>query len=299
MWLDNHRQVQGFTGNDGKPYLIVGDYAAQSYHWLALLGNDALRHAEQVVKISAERATALAALPAVPVPTWPVPPPPRVTIQKLPAPLPMDGDLEKWRKSNIRPIVISADNPSDNSAVVRIGHTADALYVQIIKFDNALTFHQREPSKHYLQDGIEFNVGTYWSGWKYNVTRLVDKGDVILRDRFFGESRLLTPEEAPRKLTLLDSATDVPERRLLEAATGVDLSQSKVLVIEFTLGKAALADLPADRMVNFEPGKTFLLGVMVNDNDQPGSDIMGAMSGWPTLYGAFSRDADMATAIME
>ena len=43
MWLDNHRQVQGFTGNDGKPYLIVGDYAEQSYHWLALTGNDQVR----------------------------------------------------------------------------------------------------------------------------------------------------------------------------------------------------------------------------------------------------------------
>ena len=299
MWLDNHRQVQGFTGNDGKPYLIIGDYAAQSYHWLALTGYDALLRQENMVTISAELAATLAAETALPVALWPVPPSPRVTIQKLPGALPVDGDLAKWRPLNIRPIVISADDPTDNSAVVRIGHTDDALYVQIIKFDNQITSHQTEPGKHYLQDGIEFNIGTFWSGWKYNVTRMADGSDMILRDRFFGESRQLSPEEAPRIIKILDNATDVPERRLIEAVTGADMRNCKVMIIEFKLGKEALAGLPADRAVVFEPGKTFLFGVMVNDNDLPGSDIMGAMVGWPVMYGAFSRDPDLATAVIE
>ena len=299
MWLDNHRQVQGFTGNDGKPYLIVGDYAEQSYHWLALVGYDKLLRHEQAVIVNPELATALNAEPAVPVPVWPVPPPPRVTIQKLPGALPVDGDLAKWRPLNIHPILISSDDPTDNSAVVRIGHTDDALYVQIIKFNKSLTFHQTEPGKHYLQDGIEFNIGTFWSGWKYNVTRLAGKGDIILRDRFFGESRLLTPEEAPRVIKVLDSAADVPERRLLEAASGADMSRCKVMIVEFKLGKEALANLPPDRAVVFQPGKTFLLGIMLNHNDLPGSDTMSFMAGWPTMYGAFSRDADLATAVIE
>ena len=100
MWLDNHRQVQGFTGNDGKPYLIVGDYAAQSYHWLALVGNDAVRRQEQAVTVTPALAATLAAGPAAPVDVWPVPPPPRVTIQKLAAALPVDGDIAKWRPLN-------------------------------------------------------------------------------------------------------------------------------------------------------------------------------------------------------
>lgn len=299
MWLDNHRQVQGFTGNDGKPYLIVGDYAEQAYHWMALVGYDKVLHRDQTLNVTPALAATLAALPAEPVARWPVPPPPRVVIQKLPGPLPVDGDLAKWRALNIRPIVISADNPANNSAVVRIGHTDDALYVQIIKFDNLLTFHQTEPGKHYLQDGIELNIGTFWSGWKYNITRLTGKGDIILRDRFFGESRLLTLEEGPRVIKVLDSAVDVPERRLLEAAAGVDMSACKVMIIEFRLGKDALAGLPADRAVVFQPGKTFLLGMMINDNDLAGSDTMGAMVGWPVMYGAFSRDEDLATAVIE
>ena len=298
MWLDNHRQVQGFTGNDGKPYLIVGDYAEQSYHWLALTGNDKLLHQSQRVTVTPATAAALLAEPAAPVPVWPVPPAPRVTIKKLAAALPIDGELAKWRALGIAPIIISADDPTDNSAVVRMGYADDALFVQVIKFDNALTFHQTEPGRHYQQDGIEFNIGTFWSGWKYNVTRLDWKNDIILRDRFFGESRLLTPEEAPRVIKVLDNAADVPERKLLEAATGADMSKCKVMVIEMKLGQPALAGLPADRAVSFQSGKTFLLGICINDNDVVGGDLFAPI-GWPTGYGAFSRDDGLATAVME
>jgi len=298
MWLDNHRQVQGFTGNDGKPYLIVGDYAEQSYHWLALTGSRQLLHQALPVTITPATAAMLLVEDPAPVPVWPVPPAPHVTIKKLAAALPIDGDLAKWRTLGITPIIISADDPTDNSAVVRIGYAEDALFVQVIKFDNFLTFHQTEPGRHYQQDGIEFNIGTFWSGWKYNVTRLDWKNDIILRDRFFGESRLLTPEEAPRVIKILDNATDVPERKLLEAATGADMRQCKVMVIEMKLGKAALAGLPADRAVTFQSGKTFLLGICINDNDVVGGDLFAPV-GWPTGYGAFSRDDGLATAVVE
>ncbi len=257
MWLDNHRQVKGFSGNDGKPYLIVGDYAEQSYHWLALTGYDRVSHQALPITITPTTAAALLAEDPAPVPVWPVPPAPRVTIKKLAAALPIDGDPAKWRTLGITPIIISADDPTENSAVVRIGYAEDALFVQVIKFDNILTFHQTESGRHYEQDGLEFNIGTFWAGWKYNVTRLDWKNDIILRDRFFGESRLLTPEEAPRVIKVLDNAADVPERKLLEAATGIDMSQCKVMIIEMKLGKAALANLPADRQVLFQSGKTF------------------------------------------
>ncbi len=298
MWLDNHRQVQGFTGNDGKPYLIVGDYADQTYHWMTLSGVEKIVHQSLPVRISAETAATLLAATPVPPPHWPVPLAPHVTIKKLAAPLPVDGDIAKWRTLGVAPIVISADDPTDNSAIVRIGHTDDALYVQVIKFDNVLVFHQTEPGRHYEQDGIEFNIGTFWSGWKYNITRLDWKDDIVLRDRFFGESRLLTPAECPRIIKTLDTAADVPERALLEAATGADMRNCKVMVIEFKLGKEALANLPADRQVLFQPGKTFLLGVTINDNDVVGGDLFAPI-GWPTGYGAFSRDDGLATAVVE
>ena len=188
MWLDNHRQTQGFTGNDGKPYLITGDYAEQSYHWTTPIGWDKVIHHEQPVVITEALAATLRAEFPAPVPVWPVPPPPTVVIRKLAAPLPIDGDLAKWRTLGIQPIVISAVDPADNSAVVRLGYVEDALYVQIIKFDKNLTFHQREPGRHYCQDGIELNLQTFWSGWKYNATRLNNKDDIILRDRFLARA---------------------------------------------------------------------------------------------------------------
>jgi hypothetical protein len=298
MWLDNHRQVQAFTGNDGKSYLIVGDYCAQSYHWMALTGQDKLIHATQRVKVTAELAGALQAQPASPVPVWPVPPPPHVVVRKLPKSLPIDGDLAKWRSLGISPIVLSADDPADNSAVVRMGYADDALFVQVIKFDNVLTFHQREPAKHYMQDGIEFNINTFWSGWKYNVTRLANKEDIVLRDRFMGAGKLLSAQDCQRAIRVLDSADDVPERRLLEAFSGADMSKCKVMAIEFRLGKEALADLPADRQVHFASGKGFLFGITVNENDVPGSDSFAPIA-WPATYGTFSRDNDLATATFE
>ena len=37
MWLDHNEQYRAFVGNDGKPYLVTGDYYSQAYHWQALL----------------------------------------------------------------------------------------------------------------------------------------------------------------------------------------------------------------------------------------------------------------------
>jgi len=97
---------------------------------------------------------------------------------------------------------------------------------------------------------------------------------------------------------VLDNAADVPERRLLEAATGADMSKCKVMIIKMQIGKAALADLPGDRQVNFQSGKTFLLGICINHNEELGSDLFAPV-GWRTGYGAFSRDDGLATAVME
>jgi DNA-binding beta-propeller fold protein YncE len=297
MWLDNHRQTQGFTGNDGKPYLVVGDYAAQTYHWLKLKGWDKMTRKSTRVKVSASLAETLAKAEPVPVPVWPVPAPPRVTLKKLSAPLAIDGDPAKWRSLGIQPLVAISDAPASNSCVLRMAYEGENIYVQAIKFDDLLTFHQSEPGKHYLQDGIEFSVNTFMEGWKYNITKLVGTGDAILRDRW-GGGKLIDATVAPRAIRTYDTAEAFPERKMIEAATGLDLRQRKVLVAEFKLTKDALAGLPANRQVVFGSGKTFLFGFMINDNDTPGADTLNPLV-WPVTYGTFERDDRYATAVFE
>ncbi len=298
IWLDNQRQTQGFFGRDGKPYLVVGDYCEQSYHWMELTGTDTVKRTSTPVTISAGLAASLASQPGAAVAAYATPAVPRVRIKCLAAALPIDGNPVKWRSLGIQPIVMSAGDPQRNSAIVRLGYCDDALYLQVIKFARIFTFHHKDFHQHYLQDGIEFNIGTFWSGWKYNVTRLGNKDDIILRDRFLGGDTLLTREQAPRTITLLDSAVNVPERKLLEASSGIDMRGAKVMIIEVKLGKAALEGLPTDRALSFARGKSFIFGLAVNHNDVPGSDQIDSLY-WPTLYGAFSRDGDLATAVFE
>ncbi|MCL2701421.1 MAG: right-handed parallel beta-helix repeat-containing protein [Phycisphaerae bacterium] len=303
MWLDNHRQTQAFIGNDGKPYLIAGDYVAQAYHWLALEGHDKLIHQRVPVTIDAALAAVLAKEPALPVAHYPVPQPPKFTIKKIDKELPADGDLAKWRTLGIKPIVIGPDqtvknDPRDTSAVIRMAHNGDKLFVQIIKFDDVLTFHQRHIGAHYLHDGAEMCINGFYSGWKYNVTRLNGE-DVVYRDRFMeSRSDFLTTTQCPRKITLLDNARDVEERKMLEAARGLDMSGCKVMLIEFTLTPDAIRDMNGQQM-EFGGGKSFRVGFMINDGDVPGADLMNIIT-WPVMYGTFSFvEEGFATATFE
>ena len=297
MWLDNHRQTIGFTGNDGKPYLVTGDYAAQTYHWQELLGWDSIVRNTDTLVITQATADKLAALEAQPVPVWPVPAPPRVTIKKLVAPLPIDGNPAKWRTLGIQPLVTMSGNPASSSAVIRMAYEGDNLYLQLIKFDDVVTFHQSETGKHYLQDGIEFSLNSFMEGWKYNVTKMLDGQNIVLRDRW-GGGALIDEQVAPRILQVYENAGDFEERALIEAATGLDMSKSKVVYIEFKLTKEALAGMPANRQVTFESGKTFIFGFMINDNDLPGADTLAPIV-WPVTYGTFERDDRYATGVFE
>ena len=297
MWLDNARQTFGFTGNDGNPYLVTGDYMSQSYHWQELKGWEQVIHSTFPLTVTPTTAQLLATQEPLPVPIWPVTPPPRVAIKKLQAPLPIDGDPKKWRSLGIQPLVAISDNPTSNSCILRMAYEGDNIYVQAIKFDDLVTFHQHEPGKHFLQDGIEFALNSFMDGWKYNVTRLTGTGDAILRDRW-GSGGLIGQDAAPRIITLYDNAVDFEERKIIEAATGLDMINSKVVYIEFKLTKEALANMPPHRQVVFESGKTFIFGFMINDNDIPGADIPNAMT-WPVTYGTFEFDDRYATGIFE
>lgn len=297
MWLDNTRQMQGFTGNDGKPYLVVGDYAAQSYHWLALTGVDSVRYQTRTVTVSAAQAQALADEAPKPVPAWPSPPPPQLTVKKLAALLPINGDMAKWRSLGITPILIGADNPTRNSAHVRLAWAEDGLYVQVIKFAETISLFQSEPRAHYRQDGVELNIDTFWNGWKYNVTRIKGVGDMVLRDQW-GKSSQLDTATAPRSIAVLDSAADIPERNAFEAVSGLDLSKCKAMVIEFRLSPAALSGLPKRDLDPLGSGKTFILGIAINHNPIAGADICEQVN-WPPNYGCFARPEAFAGMTLE
>ena len=65
MWVDGDAQVRTFTGDDGQPYVLVGDYATQAVHWMALNGTKQITRTVVNVTIDADTADKLAALPAV------------------------------------------------------------------------------------------------------------------------------------------------------------------------------------------------------------------------------------------
>ena len=313
MWLDNHRQTHAFTGNDGKPYMVVGDYIAQAYHWMAIKGLDGLVRRTQPVTIDATLAGTLAQAPAQLPPHFPQPLPPKVVVKRIDKDLPMDGDLAKWRTLGITPIVAAADlskknDPRDNSAVIRMAWNAasDKLFVQVLKFDDVITFHHKQLWQHFLQDGFEMNINTFYSGWKFNLTRMEGK-DMVIRDRLepdrLGNKRplaVLSDDMVPRKITILDSAKDVEERKLLEAPRGLDMSGCKVMVIEFTLTKAAIDDMhKTGNQMEFGSGQRFHFGFSINDSDVPGDTVMANTIIWPAMYLTFARTEQLAEATLE
>ena len=309
FWLDNHRQTHGFTADDGTPYLVIGDYSCQAYHWLQLQGADKLIRQAIPLTVPTAQAAVLAAEPPQPVPAWPVPPITSITIKALKTPLTVDGDVEKWRRLGIKPIVITPDvhgsSPTSSSAIARLAYHQDKLYVQVIKFDDVVTFHQNDKDKHYLQDGIEMAINSYPEGFKYNVTRLAGTGDVVFRDTWRGNfghpecNQLLSPEVAPRVIKVLNSAEALADRKLIESAYGVDLGQGKAVVMEFMIPRSAMTPMERQEMeVEMASGRTCRIGFAINDNDQPGSDALNPVV-WPVTYATFERPDRLSLATFE
>src|SRR5262249_52308951 len=152
---------------------------------------DAIRRVAAPVTIDPAKAAMLAAGPAPEAPKSPAPPVTKVKIARLAAPLPVDGSLEAWRQAIPTPqIIITPEGSSgttgaaDCSALVRLAHLDTTLFVQVIKFDDVVTMHQPQ-SLFFKQDGVEMAINSFTNGFKYNVTRVKELGDMILRDRFF------------------------------------------------------------------------------------------------------------------
>lgn len=306
MWIDHPEQFRAWAGNDGRINIVMGDYVLNAYHWFALNGEDKIRRSTVPVTITSAKSAALAALPIV-TPARLQAPVSKVLVRKLAAPLPMDGDLVKWRRAGITPQILATPEtaspditgPADCSAVVRLAHEGGNLYVQVIKFDDVVTMHQ-PLQLHYKQDSTELAINSYMKGFKFNVTRTQDHGDTVFRDRFVGAKLdlLLDPEKAPRHIAVLDNARDVEERKLIEGIYGVDLSASKVIVTEWKM--------PLDYAFSGDPasgpggksGDTFWLGLFIDDNDVPGSDLQKYLS-WPATYGTFEVKESGALATLE
>jgi len=295
MWSDHAQQQQVWVGNDGKPYYILGDYAANGYHWFRITGTEKTRHASFPVTVGADKAQLLAALPPLLPEKLPVPPTTHVLIPRLDRPMPIDGDLAKWRgitpAAIITPETGTADikGPADCSAVLRLAYEGQNLYVQTIVFDDVVTFHQ-PLSKMFAEDGIEMGINSFMEGFKYNVAITTDHGPTVFRNKFVVAKldRVFTNDEVPRSIKVYDDASQVEERKYIEAIYGVDLSKSKVIVSEFKLPLTPDIGLSGDpNLVTVAPGKSFWIGFFINDNDIPGGDVQKFLA-WPATYGTFN-----------
>ena len=195
------------------------------------------------------------------------------------------------------------DGPRDCSAVVRLAYHGDDLYAQFLVFDDKVSFHQ-PVDRHYKQDGVEMCLNGFLTGFKFDATQTTDAGLVVMRNRFFFQKLDWTMPEghAPRSMKVLDDARGVAERDLIEGVYGIDLSGSRVIVIEFRLPIDAVTYKDSEKELKqiapLGPGREFWLGFLINDNDDPGTDIQNFLV-WPATYSNFGPTEDGARAILE
>ena len=306
-WVDHPNQYLVFTGNDGRQQVLVGDYMQNCQHWLTLENYDNYRAASFPATIGAGRARQLAFSPAVPFRIQGQAAQPRITIRRLAQPMPIDGKLDKWRAAGITPQIIitpvtatNIESPKDCSAVIRLAYHGQDLYVQVLRFDDVVSFHQPHNKSH-LQDTVEMMLNGFMEGFQFSVSRFTDTGPTIFRRRFFfGNLDLAVPaDHAPRVIEVLDDAKAVSERRLIESIYGVDMADCKVIVSEFRLpidkvtyqgGEQALFPL--------KPGSGVWLGFAIDDNDVPGTDVQRMMV-WPANFNTFAVKEAAAWAVFE
>ena len=297
MWSDHAQQQWAWTGNDGNPHYILGDYSANGMHWHEIIGRNEVKKTSTPLKISESKANEYAASPEKQKEIPAKVPPTEITIKKLAGPMTMDGDLAKWR-SVIPAAIITPENGSftmggidDCSAIVRFGWFDIDLYVQVIVFDDFVTMHQSNIDMMYKQDGIEMGLNGFMQGCKFNMSQI--NGETVFeRNKFVmpGVTHRYTPDEVQRSLKIYDNAKDIQERALVESLYGTDLSNSRAIVYEFKLpfGPTGTAlNKPEGVPSEIVPGESVYLGFFINDNDLPGADIQKYLA-WPATYGTFN-----------
>jgi hypothetical protein len=306
--LDHPQAVRAYQGRDGKTYVLVVDNFNGRQHWWRLQNAGSIVSRTTTVRLSETAAGLLAAQSARPTQGRARPAPSVVRIPRLDRNLPIDGTLPKWREAGITPQIIitpetaygDIDGPADVSALVRLAYRDQALYVQFLTFDDLPAYFQ-PVIRRYKQDGVELCINGFSQGFKFDATQTTDAGPILLRSRFFFQKLdlLLPPERCPRIMRVLPNARDVPERSLIESIYGVDLSASPVVITEFKLqiDDSTYRDSTKD-VISLKPGQTFRLGILINDNDNPGTDVQNFLV-WPATYGNFNPVDDSAIAVLE
>ncbi len=308
MWSDHAQQQVVWIGNGGSANYVLGDYALNGYHWFVIDHLADVRRSRVPVTLSAASAAVLGTAAGLRPFAKTTPPPNDVRIPHLASPLPIDGELTKWRKAGITPLAVitpetgtGIDGPRDCSAVLRCAWEGSSLYVQSIVFDNRISFHQ-PLAQMYQQDGIELSINGFMEGFKFNVARTTDQGPTIFRNRFAAPQfdKVLSPENAPRSITIHPDSRAIEERHLLETLYGIDLAGSPAIVTEFRLPLTAAVALEGDpgQIPVIRSGSQFYLGAMINDNDIVGGDVQHNLV-WPATYGTFGIKTQGAQATLE
>jgi hypothetical protein len=311
FFLDHPDAVRAYQGADDRTYALIADNFNGRHHWYRLDGADQIKSSSTPVTVGARTAGLLAAMPIPPpyVPSRPAPT--TVRIPKLSRALPIDGDLAKWRAARIAPQIVitpetaggGIDGPEDCSAVVRLAHHGDDLYAQFLVFDDVVSFHQNV-NKRFKQDSVEMCINGFMTGFKFESTFTTDVGPLVFRNRYyFSKFDWAMPADlAPRSIKVLDNARDVRERELVESVYGVDMSNCRVIVVEFKLpiNAATYKDSPKElkELTPWSSGREFWLGFLINDNDDPGTDVQNFLV-WPATYGNFSPAEEGARAVLE
>ncbi len=303
-WID-HPNLRLFKMPDGKLHATVGSNASGRHNWYRLDNQASLKRTKETFRVTDQRATELAALDGTRVEVVSRPPQPTIRIPRLKSPLPMDGDLEKWRKAGIEPVVVigpssGMNGPGDCSGVLRMAYEGQNLYFQLLRFDDVVTFHQRDAM--YQQDAFELALnGTHPNGFQFIVWKDPEGKDLMWRHRFFSDlaPQKPAPDLAPRIVRVLDNAEAVTERAALEGLYGVDLSKAKVIVTEFVLpiDKPLYVNAETD-IIPLKPGSQFWIGFFLDDNDHPYTDVQ-SLSTWPATFGMSNPKEEGAIAVCE
>ena len=313
MWLDNSFQYLAFEGTEGRHYVVIGNFN-DSVMWVCeVLGVSDVNVTESKLTLTDEWVNSWGENPTPRTDIlWHRPPnaTTKIVIKKLDSEMVIDGELNKWRELLPTPQVIvtpetgtGIDGPKDASALIRFAYTQGEddkgnLYVQFIRFDNIIAFHQ-PAEKFYKQDALEMAINSFLDGVKINVARSSDYGDIVVRDGWFLPVKRLPEELAPRKITIYDDASQISERKLLEDIYGIDMSDCKVVVMEFMIAlDEDTFEGRLEAMPKVKSGETFHLGLGVDDNDSPGADLQ-KMFVWPATYGTFANKNVSALVVFE
>jgi hypothetical protein len=311
FFIDHPDAVRAYQGPDNRTYALIADNYNGRHHRYRLDGADRIRSSTTPVEVGARTAGLLAALPSPAPYAPPQPARPTLRIPKLARALPIDGELAKWRDAGITPQVVitpetaggGIDGPKDCSAVVRLAHLGDDLYAQFLVFDDVVSFHQNV-NLHYKQDGVEMCINGFQTGFKFDATVTTDAGPTVLRNRFFATKLdwAMPADLVPRSIRVLDDARGVPERELVENVYGVDMSDCRVIVVEFKLpiNDSSYRDSPKElkELTPWTSGREFWLGFLINDNDNPGTDVQNFLV-WPATYANFYPAEEGARAVLE